>query len=94
MNNERIYYSHDSEVQAQRFHAMLTFLFLVFGLGLGAALALLLAPKSGKKIREDLARNVKEGLQSGRKKIKPVVKRIEKEFAELQKNIEEKMLNA
>lgn len=91
MNNDRIYYSHDSEVQAQRFQAMLTFLFLVFGLGIGAAMALLFAPKSGKKIREELAKNVKDGLQNGRENIEPVVKRIEKEFAELQKNVEDKM---
>jgi gas vesicle protein len=89
MNNDRIYYSHDSEVQAQRFQAMLTFLFLLFGLGIGAALALLFAPKSGEQVREALAKNVKDGLQSGRENIEPVVKRIEKEFAELQKNVEE-----
>lgn len=89
MNNDRIYYSQNRKTQAQRFQAMLIFLFLVFGLGIGAAVTLLLAPKSGKKIREELSKTIKDSLQSGRENIEPVVKRIEKEFAELQKNVEE-----
>jgi hypothetical protein len=40
MNNDRIYYSHDAEVQALRLRSILTVLCLIFGVGIGAALAL------------------------------------------------------
>lgn len=91
MNNDRIYYSNESEMHALRFQAMLTLFFLIIGLSIGAVLALLFAPSSGKKIREEFTKNIKEGLQAGRENIEPVVKRIEKEFAEIQKNIEDKL---
>ena len=89
MNSDRIYYSHDAEMHALRDRTVLTLVFLTFGLGIGAALALLFAPSSGKIIRHDLARSVEEGLQTGRETVEPMVKQVEKEFGELQKNVEE-----
>lgn len=91
MNNDRIYYSHDAEVQAMRNRTVLTLLFLVFGLGIGSILALLFAPMSGKKTRDNLAKTVEQGLKDGREAVKPVVKQVEKEFDELKKNVEERM---
>jgi len=49
MTNDRVYYSHDAEMHAMRDRAVLTLAFLAFGLGIGAVLALLFAPMSGKK---------------------------------------------
>jgi gas vesicle protein len=89
MNNDRIYYSHDAETHAMRDRTVLTLVCLTFGLGIGAALALLFAPTSGKVTRHDLARSVEDGLHTGRDTIEPVVKRVEKEFDELKKNVEE-----
>ena len=89
MNSDRIYYSHDAEIHALRVRAVLTLVFLTFGLGIGAALALLFAPSSGKIIRHDLTRSVEDGLQTGRETVEPMMKRVEKEFGELQKNVEE-----
>jgi gas vesicle protein len=89
MNSDRIYYSHDAEMHALRDRTVLALVFLTFGLGIGAALALLFAPFSGKTTRHDLARSVEEGLQTGRETVEPMVKRVEKEFGELQKNVEE-----
>ena len=89
MNNDRVYYSHDAEMHAMRDRTVLALVFLTFGLGIGAALALLFAPFSGKTTRHDLARSVEEGLQTGRETVEPMVKRVEKEFGELQKNVEE-----
>ena len=89
MNSDRIYYSHDAEMHALRDRTVLALVFLTFGLGIGAALALLFAPFSGKTTCHDLARSVEEGLQTGRETVEPMVKRVEKEFGELQKNVEE-----
>jgi gas vesicle protein len=72
MNSDRIYYSHDAEVRAVREMALATLLCLMFGLGIGAVLALLFAPSSGKKVRDDLANTMEEGLDSGRDAVEPI----------------------
>ena len=89
MSNDRVYYSHDAEMHAMRDRTVWTLVFLTFGLGIGAVLALLFAPASGKKVRDDLTKTVEQGLKDGRETIEPMVKRVEKEFGELQKNVEE-----
>jgi gas vesicle protein len=91
MNSDRIYYSHDAEMHAMRDRTMLTLAFLTFGLGIGTILALLFAPSSGKTTRRDLAKSVEEGLKTGREAVEPVVKRVEKEFDEIKKNVEERV---
>ena len=89
MNNDRVFYSHDAEMHAMRDRNVLTLVFLMFGLGIGTILALLFAPSSGKTTRHDLAKGVEEGLRNGREAIEPMVKRVGKEFGDLQKNVEE-----
>ena len=88
MNSDRIYYSHDAEMHAMRDRMVLTLVFLTFGLGIGVVLALLFAPTSGKKVRKSLTKTVEQGLKDGREAVEPVVKRVEKEFGELQKTVE------
>jgi gas vesicle protein len=89
MNNDRVYYSHDAEVHAMRETAKLTLLCLALGAGIGAALALLFAPASGKKTRANVARTVEEGLADGRKAVEPIVQRIEEEVNDLRSSVEE-----
>ena len=91
MNNDRVYYSHDAETQAKREMAALTMLALTLGLGIGALLALLFAPSSGKKARHDLARSMGEDWENGRDAVDPLVKRLEEKFGELLKNAEERL---
>jgi gas vesicle protein len=91
MNTDRIYYSREAEMHAAREMTKLTVLFLTMGLGIGAVLALLFAPASGKKIRENLAKGVGEGLNNSHETIEPVVKRLEKEFGDLRKSVEERL---
>ena len=91
MNNNRTYYSREAEVRVARDKAVLTFIFLAFGLGVGTALALLFAPKPGEKVREDLAHGVEEGLNSGREAVGPALKRLEKEFADLRKKVDDRI---
>jgi gas vesicle protein len=89
MHTDRIYYSHHAEMHAMRKMMRLILLYLMVGLGIGAVVALLFAPTSGKKIRDELAKTVEDGLQNGREAVEPMVKRLEKDFDELHKNVEE-----
>ncbi len=91
MSNERVYYSHDAEMHAMRDRTALILVFLTLGLGIGAALALLFAPMSGKKTRDGMTQTVEQGLKDGREMVEPVVERVEKEFDELKKNVEERL---
>jgi gas vesicle protein len=93
MSNDRIYYSHDAEAQAMGDRAKSTLLYLMFGLGIGTALALLFAPSSGKKTRADLAQTVEDGLNTGREAVEPLVKRVEEEFGNLRQSVEEHVAN-
>jgi gas vesicle protein len=91
MNNDRVYYSHDAETQAKREMTAFTMLALTLGLGIGAMLALLFAPSSGKKARRDLARSMGEDWENGRDAVAPLVKRLEGNFGELLKKVEERV---
>lgn len=93
MNRDHIYYSNGAKMRAVREMARATRLCLLFGLGIGAVLAFLFAPSSGKKIRAQLAKNMEQGLNHGRDAVEPMVKRVEKEFDELHKSVEEHIEN-
>jgi gas vesicle protein len=90
-NNDRIYYSHDAETHANHATVRLTLLCLAVGLGIGAVLALMYAPTTGKKVRNELAKTVEDGLQNGREAVAPMVKNLGKDFDELQKNVEDRL---
>lgn len=92
MNSDRIYYSHGAKMRAVREMARATLLCLMVGLGIGAVLALLFAPSSGKKIRARLAKSMEQGLKDGREMVEPMVEQVEKEFSELKKNVEKRMI--
>jgi gas vesicle protein len=89
MNNDRIYYSRTAEMQAMQAMTRLILLYLTLGLGIGAILALLFAPTSGKKVRDELGKTIEDGLHTGREAVEPVVKRLEKDLDGLHKSVEE-----
>jgi gas vesicle protein len=91
MNNFSNYNSHKDETQAIRWVTMMTVFWLALGLGVGAVMALLFAPTSGKKLRRNLSRGVEDRLDSGQEAIEPVVKRLEKEVGELRHTLEERI---
>lgn len=90
MSNSRIYYSQEAETKAMRQITMLTVLWLALGLGVGAVMALLFAPKAGKKTRHSLTKNLEEGFSSGQDALDPMVKRLEKEMGELRDSVEDR----
>ena len=89
--NDRIYYSRDAELRASRDRTVAVGVFLVFGLGLGAILALLLAPKSGEQIRHELSHAVSGELAEGREESAKAVRRLEKDLGDLRKNVEDRL---
>jgi gas vesicle protein len=93
--NNRTYYSHESEERAARRNTALIVLALSVGAGVGAAAGLMFAPNTGQKTREDLTHglehSVEQGISKGHEMIDPALKRLEKDMAELRKNVEEKL---
>ncbi len=77
MNNERIYYSHEAEMYAMRDRTVLAMLFLTFGMGIGAIIALLFAPTTGKAIRHQIANKLEDGIQQSHDVFDPLVKGVE-----------------
>jgi gas vesicle protein len=91
MNTDRVYYSRDAETRAKREMTAWALFALTLGVGIGALLALLLAPSSGKKARQALARSVGQEWETGRDAVDPMVKRLEERFGELLRNVEERL---
>ena len=91
MSNSRIYYSREAETQAFRQITIMTVLWLAVGLAIGVVMALLFAPASGEKIRNNLWKGIEEGLDSGQDAIEPVVNKLEKEVGELRQSVEDRI---
>jgi gas vesicle protein len=89
--NDRIYYSRDAEMQAQRERAAAVVIFLAMGLGIGAVLALLFAPKRGEDIRKELGHSLNESLEGGREATNKAIHRLEKDFETLRKRVEDRI---
>jgi len=66
-------------------------IFMLLGLGIGAVLALMFAPKSGSQIRAELADTVEDRFDSGREATNKTLQRLEKDFADLRKRVEERL---
>jgi gas vesicle protein len=79
------------QTQATGQIVMWSILSLLVGVGIGAMMALLNAPTSGKRTRRKLTRKMEDGLDSGQEAIEPVVKKLEKEVGELRHTLEERL---
>ena len=91
MAEDRIYYSREAEMHAMREMTWFTLICLALGLSIGAGLALLFAPSSGKKARADLVKTMEKGLNSGQEAVEPLIKQLEKEFGEMHKTVEDRV---
>jgi gas vesicle protein len=90
MMNDRIYYSRDAEIQAMRDRNVAMLAVLVIGVTIGTALALLFAPRSGEKTRAQISDALEQGFDEGRKQGNETIERLEKDFADLRKRIEDR----
>ncbi len=89
--SNRIYYSQEAEERVKRQIAVAVLLFAVIGGGIGALIALLLAPGSGEETREELSRAFNDGANAGRGATHEAVQRLEKEFSDFRQRIEDKV---
>ena len=89
--SDRMYYSRDAEVRASRERLTAILVFLALGVTVGGLLALLFAPQSGHKTRKELASSLEGGLGEGLENTMQTVHRLEKEFAELRKKVENRV---
>ena len=87
---DRIYYSHEAETRAQREHTMTVLAFLVIGITIGTALALLFAPRSGDRTRHEIGDALDHGFEEGRRHSADAIQRLERDFADLRKRVEER----
>ena len=91
MNNSRIYKSHRSDTATGLRMTLFSILWLAVGLALGAGIALLYAPSSGKRMRRKLTQSLEDGLDSGQDAIEPIVEKLEKEVGDLRHTLEERI---
>jgi hypothetical protein len=91
MNTDRIYYSRDAEIQANRDKTLMALVLMAVGLGIGAALALLFAPAAGSETREEIAHTFEEGVKEGRETVEPLMKRLEHEIADLSQRFQDRI---
>jgi gas vesicle protein len=87
---DRIYYSREAELQAQRERTTAVLAFFLVGITLGTVIALLFAPRSGEKTRAEIADALEDSFQEGRKASSDAIERLEKDFADLRKRIEDR----
>jgi gas vesicle protein len=89
--NERTYYSKEAEQRAQMERTMLAALVLAFGLGIGAAMMMLFAPRSGDKTRQVLSEQVNHAVDNGRDVTGSALKDLRKEFDHLRSDVEDRL---
>jgi hypothetical protein len=89
--NNRTYYSRDAEVRAQQERAFSTILLIALGLGIGIVAALMFAPQSGEKTRDELSHRIDDGIDPVRDVSRDAVHRLEHDFADLRKKVEDRL---
>ncbi len=89
--NERIYYSRDAEIRAQRDRIILAIVIAGLGVGIGSIVALLLAPRSGEKTRHQVADTLNQAAGQGREVAGQVMKSVREGAGRLQEEVSERL---
>ncbi|TVR21529.1 MAG: YtxH domain-containing protein [Anaerolineaceae bacterium] len=76
--NDRIYYSQEAEKQAKRERTVLALAAAIMGIGLGAVLALIFAPQSGDKTRQQIEQQAREWMDQGEDAAQQAVSKVRK----------------
>ena len=83
--NDQTYYNQEEQMRVQMEQAVGPAVLLAAALGLGAVVALLIAHNNEQKKRHGLSGMVEDRLDQG----KDAIKRLEKEYSNLRKKVEE-----
>ncbi|HOA25526.1 MAG: YtxH domain-containing protein [Aggregatilineales bacterium] len=89
MPERRIYYSEEARQIAQQRQMVQLTVAVLIALMVGATIALLFAPQSGKKLRRQIAQAIDEGYQRGREETGDLIDRLEAEFPGVRRRVEE-----
>lgn len=93
MMNDRIYYSREAEQMAAQQRTILALVVMLLGLGLGAVVALLFAPRKGEDVRSEIANQAGVLYENGRDTTNKTLKELQKDFDKLRGDIEERLKN-
>lgn len=85
--SNRIYYSDEAESRAKREQALIAIVVMGLGVGIGALIALLFAPKSGEAVRSHLGQAVDEAMSEGREVSQQTLERLEQEISDLREQV-------
>jgi len=91
--NDRIYYSREAEQMAAQQRTILALIVMLFGLGLGALVALLFAPRKGDDVRKDIANQAETLYDNGRETTGKAFKELQKDFDKLRSEVEDRLRN-
>lgn len=91
--NDRIYYSREAEQMAAQQRTILALVVMLLGLGLGAVVALLFAPRKGDEIRKDIADQAGSLYESSRDTTGKAFKELQKDFDKLRSDVEDRLKN-
>lgn len=89
--NDRIYYSREAEQRAQQERVSLALMVMILGVGIGALMALLFAPKPGEETRKSLLETANSAVDDGREATNRVLETLQKDFDRLRKDVEDRM---
>ncbi|MFN8375011.1 MAG: YtxH domain-containing protein [Anaerolineae bacterium] len=92
--NERMYYSREAEQRAQQQRTAMVALVLAMGLGIGALLALLFAPRPGESTRKILGQQVEHAYDNGREVTGTAFESLRKEVERLRSDVEDRVKQA
>jgi gas vesicle protein len=87
MTTSRIYYSEEAENKMKRQRLVDALMFTGLGIGIGSAVALLLAPDNRETTREIIANTLEEGFQRGREATDDALSQLEQEVPNLRERI-------
>lgn len=87
--SQRTYYSEEAKQRAEVQATFLVGISLVLGAVIGTIIAMLFAPKSGDKTREDLANTIEEQTERGRKASEKAISQLEHQVNDMKKRFDE-----
>ncbi|MBL8119896.1 MAG: YtxH domain-containing protein, partial [Anaerolineae bacterium] len=76
---------------AQQQRTILALTVMILGLGIGAVIALLFAPRKGEDVRKELANQAEQALDSGRDATNKAINQLQKDFDRLRGDVEERL---
>ncbi len=89
--SERIYYSNEAAQRAYRERVIMALIVAGFGIGIGAVLALLLAPRAGNETRRQLSESIDQAAQHSRAAAESVLQNVRENASKLQEDVQSRL---